>query len=117
MESYASYVNDKTRFATHQGVKGLEFPRVMVVIDDAEAKGFMFNYDKLFGVKNRTDTDIKNEQEGKDTSILRTTRLFYVACTRAKSSLAVVVYTDNKSAVKNAAIEKGWFSEEEIEMI
>lgn len=117
LESYASYVSDKTRFATHQGVKGLEFPRVMVVIDDAEAKGFMFNYDKLFGVKNRTDTDIKNEQEGKDTSILRTTRLFYVACTRAKSSLAVVVYTDNKSAVKNTAIEKGWFSEEEIEMI
>lgn len=117
LESYASYVTDKTRFATHQGVKGLEYPRVMVIIDDAEAKGFLFSYNKLFGVKNKTDTDIKNELEGKDTSILRTTRLFYVACTRAKSSLAVVVYTDNKSAVKNAAIEKGWFSEEEIKMI
>lgn len=117
LESYASYVTDKTRFATHQGVKGLEYPRVMVIIDDSEAKGFLFSYNKLFGVKNKTDTDIKNELEGKDTSILRTTRLFYVACTRAKSSLAVVVYTDNKSAVKNAAIEKGWFSEEEIEMI
>ena len=65
-------------------VKGLEFPRVMVIIDDSEAKGFMFSYEKLFGVKNKTQTDKKNEIEGKDTSIFRTKRLFYVACSRAE---------------------------------
>lgn len=35
LEKYSSYVTDNTRFATHQGVKGLEFPRVMVIMDDA----------------------------------------------------------------------------------
>ena len=39
LERYSDYVTDNTRFATHQGVKGLEFSRVMVVMDDAEAKG------------------------------------------------------------------------------
>ncbi len=40
MERYFAYVSDKTCYATHQGVKGLEFSRVMVVLDDAEARGF-----------------------------------------------------------------------------
>ena len=117
LEKYSAYVTDNTQFATHQGVKGLEFPRVMVIMDDAEAKGFLFSYEKLFGAKGKTDTDIKNEHEGKDTGIMRTTRLFYVACTRAEKSLAVVAYTENKEAVKNTAILNGWFTDEEIELL
>lgn len=117
MERYFAYVSDRTRFATQQGVKGLEFSRVMVVIDDQDMKGFSFSYDKLFGTKNLTDTDLRNEREGKDTSVTRTARLFYVACTRAKESLAVVVYTRNPYFVKNTALNYGWFSENEIEMV
>lgn len=93
LERYALYVSDNTRFATHQGVKGLEFPRVMVILDDAQARGFLFSYEKLFGVKAQSDTDEKNAHDGKDTSITRTARLFYVACTRAKKSLAIVENT------------------------
>lgn len=117
LEKYSAYVSDNTQFATHQGVKGLEFPRVMVIMDDVEAKGFLFSYEKLFGAKTKTETDIKNEREGKDTAIMRTTRLFYVACTRAEKSLAVIAYTENKEAVKNSAISNGWFSHEEIEFL
>lgn len=117
LERYSAYVTDNTRFATHQGIKGLEFPRVMVIMDDAEAKGFLFSYEKLFGAKSKTDSDIKNEQEGKDTSIMRTTRLFYVACTRAQKSLAVIAYTKNVDAVKNTAISNGWFFDKEIEQL
>ena len=92
----------------------LEFDRVLVIIDDSEAKGFMFSYDKLFGVKNLSETDINNMAEGKETSINRTQRLFYVTCTRAKKSLAVVMYTNNPEKVKEEVIQKGWFKEEEI---
>ena len=114
LERYSLYVTDNTRFATHQGVKGLEFPRVMVIMDDAQARGFLFSYEKLFGVKAKTDTDLKNEREGKDTGITRTARLFYVACTRAQNSLAVVAYTEDADSVKNTALSKEWFSENEI---
>lgn len=90
------------------------FPRVMVIMDDAQARGFLFSYEKLFGAKAQSDTDVKNKREGKDTSITRTARLFYVACTRAQKSLAVVAYTANVESVKNTALSNGWFSEDEI---
>lgn len=114
LEKYAAYVTDNTRFATHQGVKGMEFPRVMVIMDDSQTRGFLFSYEKLFGVKEKTDTDIKNELDGKDTSIARTARLFYVACTRAQKSLAVIAYTESIDSVKNTALSNNWFSEDEI---
>jgi len=39
--NYTDYVKGQTPFGTHQGVKGLEFPRVMVVMDDEESRGFL----------------------------------------------------------------------------
>lgn len=114
VRSYDDYVNHRSQFDTHQGVKGLEFDRVMVIIDDSEIKGFLFSYDKLFGVKDLSNVDLKNKENGKETSIGRTQRLFYVTCTRAKNSLAVVMYTNNPERVKTETIRKGWFEENEI---
>ena len=114
VRSYDDYVNHRSQFDTHQGVKGLEFDRVMVIIDDSEIKGFLFSYDKLFGVKDLSNVDLKNKENGKETSIERTQRLFYVTCTRAKNSLAVVMYTNNPERVKTETIRKGWFEENEI---
>ena len=114
VRSYDDYVNHRSQFDTHQGVKGLEFDRVMVIIDDSEIRGFLFSYDKLFGVKDLSDADLKNKENGKETSIERTQRLFYVTCTRAKNSLAVVMYTNNSEGVKTETIKKGWFEESEI---
>ena len=111
---YDDYVNHRSQFDTHQGVKGLEFDRVIVIIDDSEAIGFLFSYDKLFGIKDLSEADLKNKDNGKETSIERTQRLFYVTCTRAKSSVAVVMYTNNPEGVKTEAIRKGWFEENEI---
>ena len=114
VRSYDDYVNHRSQFDTHQGVKGHEFDRVMVIIDDSEIRGFLFSYDKLFGVKDLSDADLKNKENGKETSIERTQRLFYVTCTRAKNSLAVVMYTNNSEGVKTETIKKGWFEESEI---
>jgi len=116
LEKYADYISDNSAFGTHQGIKGLEFPRVMVILDDDEARGFSFSYEKLFGAKSRTTTDLRNESEGKETGIDRTRRLFYVTCSRAEKSLAIVAYTKNPDAVKNFAIHQGWFENDEVIM-
>jgi len=116
-EKYAEYVSGSARFGTHQGVKGLEFDRVMVIMDDNEAKGFMFSYEKLFEIREKTKADLDNEATGNDTSISRTNRLFYVTCSRAKQSLAVMAYSQNPTKVKEFAICNGWFAENEIEII
>jgi len=114
LELYVLYISDKSPFGTHQGIKGLQFPRVMVVLDDNEARGFMFSYDKLFGAKDPTSTDQRSAQEGKETSIDRTRRLFYVTCSRTQSSLAIVVYTNVKDRIRAHLQALNWFDENEI---
>ena len=117
LNNYGAYINGSSPFATHQGVKGLEFPRVMVVISDPEAHGFMFSYEKLLGAKPLTKADTDNQIAGKDTSLDRTRRLMYVTCSRATQSLAVVAYTYDPDAVRSFAISNEWFDANEIVMI
>lgn len=102
VRAYAKYVGGKARFDTHQGVKGLEFPRVMVIMDDHEARGFLFKYDKLFG------------DGAEDNQTASTRRLFYVTCSRAERSLALVAYAENPESVKNQLLANGWFKPGEI---
>lgn len=117
IERYDRYVRGVSQFDTHQGVKGLEFPRVMVVVSDDEARGFMFAYDKLFATKAKSKTDLENEAAGKETTIDRTRRLFYVTCSRAEQSLAVVYYTADPTLARDAMIRQEWFEPGEIELI
>ena len=116
-KAYDDYVHERTPYVTHQGVKGLEFPRVLVLIDEEAAKGNMFSYEKLFNVTPLSQTDIKNKEMGKENSIDRTSRLFYVTCTRAKESLAILMYTSNTERAKQTAIHNGWFGKNEIDVL
>ncbi|MFH1507262.1 MAG: UvrD-helicase domain-containing protein [Candidatus Omnitrophota bacterium] len=117
IEQYANYINGESQFETHQGVKGLEFPHVMIIIDDNEARGFLFNYDKLLGVKGKTNTDLENERVGKETGIDRTRRLFYVTCSRTEESLAIVVYSNEPDKIREHVLSESWFEDSEIEII
>ncbi len=117
IEKYHRYIQGVSQFDTHQGVKGLEFSRVMVIVSDEEARGFMFAYDKLFGTKEKSRTDLENEASGKETTIDRTRRLFYVTCSRAKESLAVVYYAADPHSARDAMIRQNWFEPDEIELV
>lgn len=114
---YFEYVTERSRFATHQGVKGLEYDRVMVIYDDADSRGRSFSYEKLFGAKALSEADLKNIREGKETSVQRTMRLLYVTCTRAKESLALVTYTNSPDTVYEYCLSKSWFEDDEIKMV
>lgn len=116
-EKFFEYVSGRTQYDTQQGVKGLEFPRVLVILDDAEARGFLFSYDKLFGTRDLSPTDTANIASGIDSVIARSRRLLYVACTRAISDLAVVLYSGNLSSARQTAVDSGWFDESEISEI
>jgi DNA helicase-2/ATP-dependent DNA helicase PcrA len=89
----------------------------MVIISDEEARGFMFNYSKLFGTTGATKADAEREASGRDTSSDRTRRLFYVTCSRAEDSLAVVYYSATPERVRDAAIQREWFEMAETEVI
>ena len=117
LNRYGDYVRGATSFATHQGVKGLEFSRVMVVVSDDEARGFMFSYEKLLGAKEISQTDRANFSEGKDSSLDRTRRLMYVTCSRATQALAIVAYTVDPEAVRSFAVGNTWFADEEVVLL
>jgi DNA helicase-2/ATP-dependent DNA helicase PcrA len=92
---YRTYIEDRSPYSTQHGIKGDEFERVLVVLDDEEATYNLYSYEKLLGIQAPSDTDIKNQKEGKDSVFDRTRRLFYVCCSRAVKDLAVVLFTPN----------------------
>lgn len=103
VERFASYISGDAHFDTHQGVKGLEFERVMVIMDDKESRGFMFKYENLFGGKGKGEPSVEGVR-----------RLFYVTCSRARRSLALVAYTESPERVRKFVLDEGWFSADEI---
>jgi DNA helicase-2/ATP-dependent DNA helicase PcrA len=93
--AYQTYISERSPFWTQQGIKGAEFDRVLVVLDDAESTHFQFSYEKYLGLKPPSETDQKHIDAGEETTVDRTRRLFYVSCTRALKDLAVVLFTTN----------------------
>lgn len=112
---YRRYLAGNSELATHQVVKGSEFAHVMVVMDDSQAGGFQISYDKLFGGKELSDTDMSNVDAGKETTIDRSLRLLYVTCSRARESLALVLWSAQPAAALTHIKERSdWFAPEEI---
>lgn len=111
---YKEYTEGRSLYRTHQGVKGNEFERVMVIMDDADAGGFMFSYEQYFEVKPLSASSQRSRNEGRETGLDRTRRLFYVTSTRAKSSLAHVIYTSDVEKLKKNLIDRKFAQEKEV---
>jgi DNA helicase-2/ATP-dependent DNA helicase PcrA len=114
IRNYKDYIEENSIFRTHQGVKGNEFERVMVIMDDDEAGGFLFSYEQYFGAKELSSDSQNRRGAGEETGLDRTRRLFYVTSTRAKNSLAHVIYTSDVTKVRVNLIEKKFAREGEI---
>ena len=102
LAAYDRYVDSRGYFDTHQGIKGLEFPRVLAVLSDAEARGRMFKYDKFLG------------GDGTDDSLTMIRNLFYVICSRARESLALVLHSSDPDAAKSSVVGRGFFTDGEV---
>lgn len=114
LRGYRKYIDEEAIYRTHQGVKGNEFDRVMVIMDDDEAGGFQFSFEQLLGAKEPSKGTKEKMKAGEETGIDRTRRLFYVTSTRAKKSLAHVIYTKDVGAVHTNLLDRGFASEHEI---
>ncbi len=112
--AYQTYISERSPFWTQQGIKGAEFDRVLVVLDDAESTHFQFSYEKYLGLKEPSETDRKHMDAGEETSIDRTRRLFYVSCTRALKDLAVVLFTAGPAQAEVHVRRLGLFEDDAI---
>lgn len=113
---YRKYIEKLSPFATQQGIKGAEFDKVIVVVDDKEGRTNTFSYGKYFGVTELSDTDRANIDAGIDSVIDRTRRLFYVCCSRALSALAVVIFADDTAQMRDAVLRKAFFEPEYVQV-
>lgn len=114
LDGYGIYLSEESPYSTQQGVKGAEFNRVVVVLDDDEGRHNQFSYEKLLGLTAPSDVDKKNAVEGKETTFERTRRLLYVCVSRSTEALAVVLYSDDPGRAASALRELGLSSSEAI---
>lgn len=115
LTGYRHYLEDLSPFATQQGVKGAEFERVLVLVDDEEGQQQrQFSYEKYFGMAELSDTDKENIAGGLDSVIDRTRRLFYVCCSRATRDLAVVMFVFDIAVARARIEDAGVFQPEDI---
>ncbi len=106
---YFNYVNDDSPFSTQHGIKGAEFERVLIVLDDEEGTHVQFSYEKFLGIKPLGERDHSNQREGNETTVERTRRLFYVCCTRALKDLVVVLFTSDVKFAHQKISSLGFF--------
>jgi DNA helicase-2/ATP-dependent DNA helicase PcrA len=105
--AYFKYVGQQSPYSTQHGTKGAEFSKVIVVLDDEEGNYGLYSYEKLFGIKPLSDTDIQNLAVGKESVLERTRRLLYVCVSRAVDSLVVVLFAGDPAAAKLAIEQSG----------
>ena len=104
--SFVEFFLDHTPFATKHGVKGAEFPDVIVVLDDAGSNWTQYSFDKYL-----TDFDLtKNPRRW-----AKTRNLFYVSCSRPKRRLAVIDL--NPASDQKTEKMKGWFGPENVMLV
>ncbi len=107
IQNYRHYVEEESPYSTQHGTKGSEFDKVIVILDDDEGRYWLYSFEKYLGIKPLSKDDEAKIQEGVETVIDRTRRLFYVCVSRAISSLAVLLFTADVNAGVDALSKSG----------
>ena len=92
-----AYLEGYTPFSTQHKTKGAEFNNVLIVLDNA--KWNKYNFENLF------------LENGNESVLNRTQKIFYVCCTRTKENLAVYFDNPNEQTIKKA---NDWFGKESV---
>ncbi len=106
---YASFIARNTAYSTQHGVKGEEYPKVMVVYDDVEAAWNLYNFSKT--LTPGTAGEPTEGQRG------RGRRLAYVSFSRALEDLRVLFFTANPAAARQELIDKKLVKPDQIEIV
>ena len=101
------FINKMTPYSTQHGVKGDEFPKVLVVFDDVEANWNQYSFSKLFMPK----TSGREPTDGQRT---KSYNLAYVCFSRAAKDLKIMIFSSNPEAAKIEIESSGLFGSAKI---
>ena len=109
LEAYCEFVEENTVYSTQHGVKGEEYPNVLVVFDDVEAGWANYSFSKLL-----TPQLAGEPTEGQHE---RSRKLAYVCFSRAEENLRIVLFTKSPEEAENELIKRGLLNNEQINII
>lgn len=109
LSSYFDFISENTPFSTQHGVKGEEYPNVVVVFDDVEARWNQYNFSKLL-----TPKTIGEPTEGQ---LERGKKLAYVCFSRAELNLRILLFTPSPADARAELLSKGLFDDSQIKLI
>jgi DNA helicase-2/ATP-dependent DNA helicase PcrA len=102
LRPYEHYVSEGSPYVTQHGVKGAQFERVIVVMDEEESDYRTYNYERIFASAEARAVDRARFLGGDENTWSRTLRLLYVCCTRAQRGLVLTFFVaDPATTVEN----------------
>jgi DNA helicase-2/ATP-dependent DNA helicase PcrA len=109
IDKYCDFLSEHTPFSTQHGVKGEQYPNVLVVFDDVGAAWTNYSFTKTLTPKT----------EGKDPTDRQrrlSNNLAYVCFSRAETDLRIVMYTTNPNGAKAELVERKFLSDQQIQI-
>lgn len=99
LRPYERYVSEASPYSTQHGVKGAQFDRVIVVMDEEENDYRTYNYERVFASAQERAEYRARTQGGDENTWSRTLRLLYVCCTRARRGLVLTFFVADPAAM------------------
>ncbi|WP_431104978.1 UvrD-helicase domain-containing protein [Roseateles noduli] len=107
LRPYERYVSEGSPYATQHGVKGAQFDRVIVVMDEEESDYRTYNYERVFASADARAADRARAQDGDENTWSRTLRLLYVCCTRARRGLVLTFFVADPATIVENVVASG----------
>lgn len=107
LRPYERYVSEGSPYATQHGVKGAQFDRVIVVMDEEESDYRTYNYERVFANAQDRAEYRARAQDGDENTWSRTLRLLYVCCTRARRGLVLTFFVADPATMLENVVASG----------
>lgn len=107
LRPYERYISEGSPYATQHGVKGAQFERVIVVMDEEESEYRTYNYERVFASAEARAADRARAQDGDENTWSRTLRLLYVCCTRAQRGLVLTFFVADPASILENVVASG----------
>jgi DNA helicase-2/ATP-dependent DNA helicase PcrA len=97
LQSFCDFILGQTVYSTQHGVKGEQYPNVMVVFDDLEAAWNQYSFTKLLTPQTAGEPTEGQRERGR--------KLAYVCFSRARENLRILLFTPDTTAARQELIE------------
>ena len=104
--AYRAFILENTPYSTQHGVKGEQYPKVLVVFDDVEANWNQYSFSKLLVPGVSGDPTTGQYERGR--------KLAYVCFSRAEQDLKILFFTPDPESTRDELIARKWFKDDKI---